>query len=106
MYQTKKETKTNKAWIEQQKTRKLLEKLGGIREAIVPAGRIDLLTSTHVIEVKEAANWKHAIGQVLVYSSYFPSRKPMIYLFGEGLDKYRKLAKEHSERLGIDYMEE
>lgn len=44
-------------------------------------GRIDILTSSKVIEIKTARLWKHAIGQVLCYSRAFKDRLPAIYLF-------------------------
>lgn len=95
-----------KTLIEQAKSDILATKLNGVRESVNPCGRVDVLTSQYVIEVKEAANWKHAIGQVIVYSFYYPDRKPMLYLFGNDVTKYRKFAKQHCERLGIEYREE
>jgi len=61
----------------------LQRKLGGTRELTVASGRIDLITSTHIYEVKIAKDWKHAIGQVLVYCTHFPDRQPVIALFGK-----------------------
>lgn len=49
-------------------------KLGGRMEAKVENGRIDVLTSTHAIEVEFAAKWKQSIGQCLWYS--MQSNKP------------------------------
>ena len=34
-------------------------------------------------EIKEYSNWKHAIGQILSYGVFYPSKKKYIYLFGE-----------------------
>lgn len=82
---------------------KLAKALNGQREAANPAGRVDVLTSEHVIEVKEACNWKHGIGQALIYSFYYPGRKPMLYLFGENLEVFQEIAKQHCDRFGIEY---
>lgn len=62
---------------------RLSAELQGQREVMTPAGYIDVLTETEVIEVKSAHNWKHAIGQVIVYGSYFPTRQKRIHLFGD-----------------------
>jgi len=50
-------------------------------EVETPAGFIDLLTSTEIIEIKRAINWKNAIGQVISYGFYYPRHKKVIYLF-------------------------
>lgn len=52
------------------------------REIIVPCGRIDLLSHTYLIEVKQAISWKHALGQVLAYRVYKPRPVVAIALFG------------------------
>jgi hypothetical protein len=54
---------------------------GGEIEVETPFGYIDLLTSTKIIEIKNALQWKHALGQILSYSNFFPSHKKWIYLF-------------------------
>lgn len=100
------ETSVRKTLIEQGKSDFLANELNGYREVKNPAGRVDVLTSEYVIEVKEANNWKHAIGQILVYSFYYPNHKPMLYLFGDDLANYRLIAQEHCKRLGIIYTEE
>jgi hypothetical protein len=56
------------------------EREGGDREVETPAGAIDLLTDTEVIEIKHVHNWKDAT-KVLVYHTYFPDRKPRIHLY-------------------------
>lgn len=45
------------------------KRLGGDVEVITKYGNIDLLTKDEVIEIKEISDWKHAIGQVISYSS-------------------------------------
>ena len=47
-------------------------------------GRVDLLTDREVVEIKSMSRWKHALGQVLVYSDCFLGHSPRIHLFTEG----------------------
>lgn len=67
---------------------RLKAELGGEVEVITAVGRIDLLTSTEVIEIKNIDNWKEALGKILAYSSFFPEHDKRIHLFGpEDLSK-------------------
>jgi len=68
--------------------------LHGILEFSLEVGRIDVLTESTVFEVKQAHNWKHALGQVLVYGSYFPRRKKEIVLVGNA-SRYLDAARHH-----------
>lgn len=61
--------------------KKLQALLGGETEVKNPAGRIDLLTNTQVIEIKKFKDWKEAIGQIVVYGSFYPDRQKVVYLF-------------------------
>jgi len=61
---------------------KELASFNPLREVKTPAGKIDILTDLEVIEVKHYKNWKHALGQVLAYSTYYPEHTKVIYLFG------------------------
>jgi len=47
---------------------RLQQGLGGLREYPVEGGKVDLLTSSEIIEVSEVRGFKQAIGQVLYYS--------------------------------------
>ena len=60
----------------------LAKELGGQMEVETPVGYIDILTPTKIIEVKEISKWKHALGQILSYATYYPNREKCIYLFG------------------------
>jgi hypothetical protein len=60
---------------------RLHKELGGDMEVKTPAGFIDLLTETEVIEIKHADHWKHAVGQVMAYASFYPHHKKRIHLF-------------------------
>jgi len=82
-------------------TNELKREVGGQREVLTPAGNIDLLTSTEVIEVKRIDSWKAAIGQVLVYSLYYPSHKKRIHLFGDCHSDSLLLIEKHCKPLHI-----
>lgn len=56
--------------------------IGGTLETACEWGKIDLETETHVIEVKRVREWKHALGQVLVYASA-TGKRPWIHTFGK-----------------------
>jgi hypothetical protein len=51
------------------------------KEVAIETGIVDIMTPELVIEVKKAANWKHAMGQVLAYS-YTTGRTPVVALIG------------------------
>lgn len=56
--------------------------LAGLTEVTTPAGRIDLLTEAEIIEVKAVKDWKAALGQILVYSGFYPQHQKRLHLFG------------------------
>ncbi len=58
------------------------EELGGKMEAFTVAGRIDLVTDTEVIEIKQIAKWKDALGEVMSKGQFFPAHHKRIHLFG------------------------
>ena len=60
---------------------KLNIKLNGLLEVNTPCGKIDILTDNEIIEVKEYKLWKHALGQILSYSFYYPDKQKWIHLF-------------------------
>jgi len=45
-------------------------------------GRIDVLTDTHIIEVKHITKWREAKGQLEDYALDYPDKSPLLYLFG------------------------
>lgn len=59
--------------------------LNGIQEQKVNNGRVDIVTSTHAIEVEWASNWKHSIGQALWYGLQ-TGKKPGIILIKKTID--------------------
>ncbi len=62
---------------------KLARSVNGKTEVVIPGGRIDILSDSQIIEVKHIRNWKSALGQILVYGSYYPHHQKRIHLFGE-----------------------
>ncbi|MGE5658871.1 MAG: hypothetical protein ACM37W_19920 [Actinomycetota bacterium] len=80
---------------------RLAIELNGETEVVTPAGRIDVLTPTEIIEVKDVCGWKQAIGQVLVYGKYYPTHKKRIHLFGGISEAQIKLIHSHVNDLGI-----
>jgi hypothetical protein len=64
---------------------------GSQTEVSTSSGRIDILTPSKVIEVKNVRKYKHAIGQVVSYSHYYPKHERCVYLFGKVSAKQRRL---------------
>lgn len=63
---------------------KLARKLGGRTEVKTPdGGRIDILTSSEIIEVKQAKSWRGALGQIIAYGYFYPGHRKRIHLFGD-----------------------
>jgi len=60
---------------------KLNQILNGQMEVNTICGRIDILTETEIIEVKEYKVWKSALGQILAYSYFYPDKQKRIHLF-------------------------
>jgi len=69
--------------LEYQVVQRLQAKLGGQTEVVTAVGRIDLLTETEIIEVKQVSDWKAALGQILTYSAFFPEHTKRIHFFGD-----------------------
>jgi hypothetical protein len=71
------------AHIERDIQHRLQKDVGGEIEVETTIGYIDLLTDTMLIEIKEASQWKHGLGQVLCYSNYESRDSYRLHLFGE-----------------------
>lgn len=74
--------KADYADTERQIRDRLKADLDGQTEVVTAVGRIDLLTESEVIEIKEINNWKEALGKILAYSAFFPKHSKRIHLFG------------------------
>ena len=96
-----KERRGSEAWYRD----RLAQELGGKPKVKIekntPVGRIDILTSTEVIELKRVSGWKSAIGQVKSYGLYYPEHKLRIHLFGAMTESKLKTIKVHCEAEGI-----
>jgi hypothetical protein len=68
---------------------RLKDSLGGLAEVFTSAGRIDLLTDEEIVEVKRISDWKAALGQILVYSGFYPEHQKRIHLFGNNKELER-----------------
>ena len=77
--------------------------IGGRKEVKTPLGNIDLLTDDLIVEVKKSSchRDKQAIGQVLVYSAYYPNHTKVVALIGR---PEQTRVNEICEDLGIIYM--
>ena len=60
--------------------------VGGEIEVQTPVGFIDVLSPNEVIEVKYFKQWKHGLGQVLAYHSYYPRLDKRLHLFAHNGD--------------------
>jgi hypothetical protein len=78
----------------------IAKSLGGQTEVQTVDGRIDILTATEIIEVKTARNWKHALGQILVYGKHYPYHQKRIHLYGniseDSLQKAILICRSHN----------
>lgn len=79
----------------------LQSQIGGVVEVTTPVGRIDLLTPTEIIEVKSFKDWKGALGQVLVYSGFYPQHKKRIHMFCSEYE-FKRLSDVESACLSFD----
>ena len=81
--------------------KRLRAELGGEVEVVTAVGRIDKLTSSEVIEIKNIDDWKEALGKILAYSAFFPSKAKLIHLFGHANPAKLALAQSSSADFGI-----
>ena len=84
--------------------KKLQKKLGGKTEVETPVGNIDLLTKSELIEIKSFDNWKHALGQLIAYSTFYPNKEKCMYLFdssNKSVHNIKKICKANDIRLVI-----
>ena len=75
-----------KVYIEQRIKNELIAKenmLNYQTEYKVKSGRIDLVTETELIEIKDMEQWTRALGQVLSYKHYLPEKRARLHLFYE-----------------------
>ena len=83
---------------------KLNKKLNGMCEVSTKLGIIDILTDDKIIEIKHVKQWKSALGQILIYSRFYPNHTRCIHLFGtnnndELLDEIEEIYSEYDIEL-------
>lgn len=77
------------------------KQINGEVEIICPAGRIDVLSSDKIVEIKKIQDWKQAVGQILIYGNYYPNHDKQIVLFGENDIQLRELITENLSKHNI-----
>jgi len=76
---------------------RLMTELNGEIEVQTDDGFIDILTQNEIIEIKNGILWKHGLGQLLVYSEYYPSHKKRLHLFDiENCDRINNICLKHN----------
>lgn len=60
----------------------LARQIGGIAEVVLPAGRADVATDSHVYEVEPVKSWRHGARQAFAYSG-MTGLSPALALFGK-----------------------
>jgi hypothetical protein len=85
---------------------RLFAELGGQMEVITPAGAIDLLTSTTLIEIKHIKHWKSGVGQLLVFGVDYPEHQKRLHLFGSGSSSFWGIVDRYCKPLDICVTEE
>jgi hypothetical protein len=88
------------AGLENQWQQNVAREENGEVEVETECGRIDVLTSAKIIEIKHIDNWKHAVGQIRCYGYDYPEREKWIYLFNDSDDDVS-----HDVILKICYLE-
>lgn len=63
--------------------------------------KIDILTETEIIEIKNFKNFMKAIGQILIYSQYYPKHKKRIHFFNIKKDTPIEFLKNICEKYDI-----
>jgi hypothetical protein len=83
----------------------LNKKLNGKTEVETSCGYIDILTDTQIVEIKHISDYKHALGQILMYAEEYPLHKKVIYLFGKNdnvdVDMVKKIYAKYNIELVV-----
>lgn len=79
--------------------------LDGCTEITIPRiGRIDILTTNSIIEVKYATKWISAIGQLTVYSHYYVKHQKVLWLYGPLVTKKQSDIELHCKTNNIKFI--
>jgi hypothetical protein len=83
----------------------LCKKLKGKQEVETVCGYIDILTDYQIIEIKHISEYKHALGQILMYAHEYPKHGKVICLFGKddnvNIDVVKDIYSEYDVELFI-----
>jgi hypothetical protein len=71
---------------------RLQAELGGQTEVNTLHGRIDLVTATHLIEIKRIDNWQKGFGQIFSKTAAYPKHAKRLHLFGSSERNLRNIA--------------
>ena len=96
-----KKGESKKAFTEKAVQKRLAAKHASQMEVQCKSGVIDILFSDEIVEVKNAKDWKGAIGQVLVYNLEYPTRKPRIHLFNCGSNEWKMMITSFCSQLNV-----
>lgn len=83
----------------------LAKALNGTIEVPVPIGYIDVVTTDSIIEVKLIDEWKAALGQVIVYSIFYPDHKRKLHLLyapNANINRYKILLEYVLTKLKVE----
>ena len=60
---------------------RLSQALNGLSNVNTLYGTVDVLTSTHIIVIRELAQWPEGLGMLQAFSTEFPNKQRHILLF-------------------------
>jgi hypothetical protein len=84
-------------------------KFNGVVEAETPVGKIDILTRTKLIEIKQADMWKMGVGQLMTMGLHYPDRQKVLILINyipilATQFSKKEVVEEHCQNLGIEVL--
>lgn len=74
------------------------------KEVTTPSGRIDVLTSDSIYEVKVCDRWKEGVGQLCAYGVFYQNHNKVLVLFDHEQCKILSDIKYVCAQLGIDVL--
>jgi hypothetical protein len=73
-----------------------------IPEQYTPVGRIDCITESEIVEIKNIRSWKAGLGQLLAYAYFYPSHHKVLMVFGKMSIKYNDNVKSVCEKYDVE----
>ena len=65
---------------------RLSQALNGLSNVNTLYGTVDVLTSTHIIVIRELAQWAEGLGMLQAFSTEFPNKQQQLHLFNTSGD--------------------